>query len=121
MATGARGEGTIETQERAYPLLFTNRALAEAEKALDCSIFDVAQAAQAGRLSLSQVAELLRVGLEYGRREAKWGKDVVRLPLAYDVLEERGYPEVARLVLEGLFAVLAYDPDEAEDEGNPPA
>ena len=118
---GARGEATIETEERAYPLLLTNRALSEIEKALGKSILAIGQQAQRGDISLSDTAELLRIGLEYGRREAKWSKDVVRSPLAYDIMDELGFQPVAMMVLQCLLEVLSYDPSKPEEADNPPA
>jgi hypothetical protein len=124
MATGARGEAFIETAERTYPVLLTNRALAEAEEALGKSVLAIGQAAQRGDIGLRDTAELLRIGLEYGRREAKWGKDVVRSPLAFDILDEVGFQPVAMILLTCLLNVLSYDrekPGKGEDEETPPA
>jgi hypothetical protein len=124
MATGARGESLIETKERAYPILLTNRALAEAEKALGKSVMAIGQEAQRGEISLGDTAELLRIGLEYGRREDKWSKDPVRSPLAYEILDEVGFQPVASMMLGCLLEVLTYDPKnqaEGESKDNPPA
>lgn len=123
MATGARGEGLIETKERTYPVLLTNRALAEVEKNLGKPAMAIARSAGDVQLSISDTAELLRAGLEYGRREEKWSKDAVRLPLAFDIMEEVGWSEAAKVVMECLGAVLTYERpgEDAEDDSRPPA
>lgn len=120
MATGARGEAVVECGGRSYPVLFTNRALAEAEKALGKPALQIGYDAQRGQVSVGDTAELLRIGLEYGRRDAPWSHEPVRSPLAYEILDALGFQSAAVIVLNCLQEVLSYDP-QAEGRENPPA
>lgn len=107
----ARGEGTIELDDREVTVLFTNRALANAEKDLGQGVIGVAQSFQeAGKVG--DVAILLRHGMEAARRDSRRGGRPVSMLEAYEVLDEVGFATVAAVVMEGVAAVLGYSPDE---------
>ncbi len=119
MATGARGEVLVEVGNERVALLYTNRGLAEAEKAMGRSVVAVLRDAEHG-IEVSQVAQLLQVGMEYARREMRAGARVYSLRDAYDLMDRIGYVAAARLVVEGVAAVLNYEAEGANDS-NPPA
>lgn len=107
----ARGEQTIQAGDREVPLLFTNRALAGAEKELGKGIVAVLQNFEDGA-SVSDVAILLRHGMEAARRDARTGGRPVSMLDAYDVLDEAGFAATMMAVVEGVAAVLQYDPED---------
>ena len=67
MTTGARGDVSIQDGEREVRLLYTNRALANAERALGKSVIAVAQAFGTGGCGIYDVAQLLLAGMEAAR------------------------------------------------------
>lgn len=61
---GARGEAIIRSGDAEYRILFTNRALAEAEIAIGKSIIVIARGFVNGATGIGDTAQLLAVGLE---------------------------------------------------------
>jgi len=106
--SGARGEATIIAGEREVRILFTNRALADAEAQIGKSIIAVAQGFADGSSGITETAHLLRAGMEAARRDAGEGGRTVALTDAYVVLDEAGFAAVATAVCEAIAAVLSY-------------
>lgn len=119
MATGARGEGYLELDGESHAILFTNRALADAERATGKTMLQLMQSAQGGALGIGDIAHLLAVGLEYARREGRTGGRSYTLNDAWRFLDQLGFAAVAAVVLEAMAAVMAYS---RTDQGgdNPP-
>jgi hypothetical protein len=105
---GARGESTLEANGREVRVLFTNRALADAEQKLGRSILAVVQGMTNGTTGLSETAQLLRVGMEAARRDAGEPGPAVALNTAFDVMDAAGYGQTAKVVMEAAAAVLSY-------------
>jgi hypothetical protein len=113
---GARGEATIHAGDRGeVQILLTNRALADAERALGRSILAVAGGLADGTTGILEIATLLRVGLEAARRDAKAPGPPVAENTAYDVMDAAGFGAVSVAVMEAVAAVLAFGTGEAED------
>lgn len=113
---GPRGESRIQLPDGSeVVVLFTNRALAEAETALNKSVLQLARQAAEGGIGIGDVAQLLVVGIEYARRDAGTPGPRLNLSDAYRVLDAIGFVAAAQAVLESLAAVLSYQAD------NPPA
>jgi hypothetical protein len=114
----ARGEGTIQADGAEVSVLFTNRALAEAEKAIGRGIIGVAQGFQDGRSGVGDVAQLLRAGMEAARRDQRRGGQAVTLADAYEVLDAAGFTATANVVMTAVAAVLGYsgEVEEADTE-----
>ena len=114
---GARGDITLQAGNREVRLLFTNRALAEAEGAMGKSTIAIAQgfATGEGALSIIELAHMLRAGMEAARRDAREGGRVISLNEAYDVLDEVGFIEVSKAVFGAISEVLSYGSTEAEN------
>lgn len=108
MPTGARGEAFVEVDGQQLPVLLTNRALMEVEKLTGKTILEIVQANGFG---MAEVAQLLRAGLEYGRREARAGGRQYVLDDAWKIIDELGFAAVAKLMLEAVTAVLTFRPD----------
>lgn len=106
---GARGETTIQAGEREVRVLYTNRALAEAEGALGKSIIGVAQGFSAGLSGVTELAHVLRAGMEAARRDARAGGRAIGLEEAYEVLDAAGFASVAQAVFTAVAEVLSYD------------
>lgn len=116
---GARGEATISLDDgREVQVLYTNRALAEAEQALQQSVLEVAQGFADGHSGVYDVAVLLRCGMEAARREARMGGGAISLNNAYEVLDAAGFSAVAAQVMGAVAAVLSYAGGEAGDPKN---
>jgi hypothetical protein len=120
----ARSEGTIQAngadgRPTEVTVLFTNRALAEAEAAIGRGIIGVAQGFRDGRSGVGDVAQLLRAGMEAARRDQRRGGRVVTLLDAYRVLDEAGFTAVAEVVMTAVAEVLGYSGEKAEEEADP--
>lgn len=113
--TGARGEGFVETPDgKQYAILFTNRAIAEAERALKKSVIGMMrdfEAAGVAGLGVNEIGHLLYVGMEHGRRDAHAGGKQLSLSDAWDLMDVIGFAEATRVVLEAISAVLSYSPE----------
>ena len=116
----ARGEGYLRVDEDLETVLFTNRALAQAEVQLAKTVLEIATDAAEGRLGMGDVARLLVIGMQAARREAKSGRKPPNLNDAYDVMDIVGFSETARVVMEALAAVLSYDPNESKETDEDP-
>lgn len=116
---GARGETTIYLPDGSeVTVLYTNRALAEAEQHLGRSIIGVAEGFANGTSGITEIAQTLRVGMEAARRDARSGGRTVTLQDAFDVLDQVGFPQVAAAVMTAVAEVLGYD-GETEPEPDP--
>lgn len=113
----ARGEQFIQAGDREIKILFTNRALAEAEQAMGKSIIGVAQGLVNGQAGIIEVAHLLRTGMQAARREDGERPFAVQMDKAYRLLDEVGFATVTTAVMEAVTAVLGYNPEEEEDDG----
>lgn len=117
---GARGEATIEAGDREVAVLYTNRALAEAEEQIGKSIIETSQGFAEGKIKVSDVAHLLRAGMEAARRDARTGGRPVSMPAVFEVLDEVGLVAVAEVVMIAVAEVLTYGTDaEVDDLPNP--
>ncbi len=120
MATGARGECTLEAEGRSYPVLFTNRALAQAERVINKPMLELLTAIQSRQLGVGDTAQLLAIGLEFGRQDAKAGGRSYRVEDAFHIMDALGFTAVLTAVLEAVAAVLVYD-GETDGDQSPPA
>jgi hypothetical protein len=107
---GARGEQVIETPDGKIRILFTNFALASAEKRLDKSALGVARELIDGRPAIGDVVELLRTGMEAANRESGDRRSVPARE-AYQVVDTVGLVTVVAAVTEAMTAVLIYRGD----------
>lgn len=112
---GARGEGTILAEGREVQVLYTNRAIAQAERALGRSILDVAQGFAEGQSGVGDVAVLLRAGMEAHRRDARVGGRAITVDDAYGVMDDAGFPAVSEVVMLAISDVLSYGVDASPD------
>jgi hypothetical protein len=113
---GARGERVIQAGEKEITVLFTNRALADAEQAMGKSVFEVARGLTNGQSGIGDIAQLLRAGMQAARRDAGERPIAVSIDRAYAILDEAGVIAVAAILMEALTAVLSYS---ASGEGEP--
>jgi hypothetical protein len=118
----ARGEGIIQLENREVTVLFTNKALAAAERQMDKSVLAVAQGFANGDSGISDMANMLQAGMEAARRDMRTGGRPVSLNDAYDVLDDVGFADVATVVMEAVATVLSYskeiEPTDADDDGD---
>ena len=105
---GARGESTLHVGETEYRILFTNRALAEAQSAMGKGIIGVLQGYQGGESGVLETAHLLAAGLEAARRESRSRGIAYTVNDAYRIMDEVGFTAAAKATLEAVAAVLSY-------------
>lgn len=116
----ARGERFFEAGEREIRVMFTNRALVEAERLMGRSVFGVARGLLDGQSGVTEIAALLRAGMEAARRDARERPVRVSSDEAMDILDEAGVTVVATALMEAITAVLSYDGSEAGDGDEEP-
>lgn len=105
---GARGEETIVIGEKEISVLFTNRALAEAEGKLGESVTVTAGKLASGDVSMNTLAELLRCGMQAAARDAG-ETSRVSINEAFDVLDGAGFTFVLEKVATAMTGCLSYD------------
>ncbi len=112
----ARGEGTIRVDGREVTVLFTNRALVQAEKQMGKSVIGVVNGGYE-RLGLSELVVLLRSGMEAAHRD---NGETVRVTLddAYEVLDLAGFTSVYGVVVKGISDVISYSQNGDEPDPN---
>ncbi len=113
--SGARGEGIIELDERQVAILFTNRALAQAEKGMGKSVLGVVGDLGNGQAGIGDVAHLLQAGMEAARRDARAGGRPVTLDDAFEVLDQAGFSATVTAVVGAMAAVISYSREDGED------
>ena len=118
---GARGEGVIPLPEGdEVTVLYTNRALVEAETALGKPILVAVQAMAEGAIAVGDVVQLLLVGMRAARRDARTSGAVPTVADAYDIMDQVGLTSVTAIVIEAVAAVLSYgqNTDAADQDPN---
>jgi hypothetical protein len=115
--TGARGEVQLTVPQGPVRLLFTNRALAQAETTSGLSIMKIVTAMSEKDVSQNLLAALLQAGMQAARREAGQ-PGAVSLDEAWVVIEALGYRAVLVPVVEAVAAVFSWG---AEETDSPPA
>lgn len=110
----ARGEGTLTVDGSPVDILFTNRALAQAEVQLGRPVLQIAGDAE--NLGMGDLARLMLVGMNAARRDAKTGGKPPNLNDAWDAMDAVGFKESLRVVIEALAAVLGYSQDDDGEE-----
>lgn len=125
MPTGARGEAILTVDGKEYRVLFTNRALAEAEKALGKSTTAIMRAAINNELGIGDLAVLIQVGMNAARRDAMGGTRLLPANAALDLLDHLGFLKALVPVVTAITEVLTYDPESGGEGGDaeetPPA
>ncbi len=114
MAGRARGEEILVHRGEELPMLLTNRALADIEQATGKTIVQLAQAAKTGDLGVSDVAEMLRAGLEYGRRDAKTRSKAYTMADVWDIMDEQGFVTCLKCAINAVASVLSFRVTEGE-------
>lgn len=112
---GARGERIIQAGEQEVRVLFTNRALADAEKNMGKSVFSVARGLVNGQSGIGDIANLLQAGMRAARRDAGEKPFAVSLDRAFAILDEAGVTAVTTAVMEAMTDVLSYKPEDGAD------
>jgi hypothetical protein len=124
MTTGARGEGILQLDDGEVRVLFTNRALAEIEQklALKLKLLSGESAISEFLLGLGvgDTAQVLQVGMEAARHDARAGGRSTTLSDAYRVLDEVGIVQVSTVLVEAIAAVLTFGVNSEEADENPP-
>ncbi len=116
---GARGESQLEVKGQTHNLLYTNRALIEAEQQTGKSILALFDGVRDNTLRFGELVIMLRVGLEAARRDSKAGGKPVTQEDALNISEEAGFTAVLEAVLTGMGAVLKYSGEEETGESRP--
>lgn len=104
----ARGEEVIRTSDdREITILFTNRALAQAEERLGEPIIVIAGKLANGQVGMNQVVQLLRCGMEASDRD-RGGQGRVSVQDAYAVIDDVGFLNVVPVIITAMTGCLSY-------------
>ena len=104
----ARSETVLTAGSKEVRLLYTNRALAEAEAQSGKSIVSITQGLSTGASGISEIAALVRAGMEAARRDAGAGGRAVSMNDAYEVMDEVGFELITTTVVTAVAEVLSY-------------
>jgi hypothetical protein len=113
------GSKTILVGDKEVEVLFSNRAIANAERIMEKGIIGVLNGFQGGGSGVFEVAVLLQTGMEAARRYNRAGGARVTLDDAYGILDEFGFTTIAAPIFEAIGAVLAADGENLEGEESP--
>ncbi|MFH0902333.1 MAG: GTA-gp10 family protein [Pseudomonadota bacterium] len=116
---GARGEGYLDLDGETYAVLFTNRAIAEAEKATGKGILQLLNGFRNDTTGVIDLVQLLAVGLEAARREGRSRAGGYNINDAWRLLDQLGFATVAEVVFGALADVMSYRPK--RETSDPPA
>jgi hypothetical protein len=117
--SGARGEAYLVVDGDQRAILFTNRALADAERLTGKTTLQLMRGVQSNELSISDVAQMLLVGMEHARREYHSPARAYTIADAWAVMDACGFGPVAAAVMEAIAAVMSYDGGKHADESPP--
>lgn len=106
-------ERVIQAGDREVRVLFNNRALAEAEQAMNLPVTQWNEG-----MGVIAVAQLLRAGMESARRAARTPGRPVSLNEAYRVMDAAGFAPVTTAVMEAVAEVLSYRNDEGDEDAD---
>lgn len=120
MMTGARGEAFLQVGDESYPILFTNRAIFEAERVTGKPVLHIIRTISEETLSMGDLVRLLFIGVEHGRRDARQEKRPYTLKNAWDIIDAAGFRAVLAAVFEALAMVLSYSQETEEADESPP-
>jgi hypothetical protein len=104
----ARSEKIIQAGDKEIRLLFTNMALASAEAATGKSILIMARSFSNGEASITDAVSITRSAMEAARRDAKSVGQPVSLVDAYEVMDNFGFIELAKVIIGAMNEVLGY-------------
>lgn len=116
------GYATIVTPDREIPMLFTNRAIANAEKIMNKGILGVLSGFQDGGSGVFEVAVLLQAGMEAARVDGRLSGSRTTLNHAYKILDDVGFTFVASKVFEAVGEVISKEQEfidaDFDDDGS---
>ncbi len=112
----ATGRGYLAAGEDKIEILFTNRALAQAETQLGKTVLQIVSDASGDNLGIGDVTRLLLVGMQAARHDKKERGTPPSMKDAFSVMDQGGFAEVRRVVLEARAAVRSYDPNQNTEE-----
>lgn len=112
-----RGEAFIELDgEQQVGMLFTIRAISQAEKKIGTGILALIAETQAGTVGMEAVATLLQCGVMAYRNENGGKSKQATLEYAYDVIGAAGYSHAVEVIFEAIADALSYDSRSASGE-----
>lgn len=106
VGVGARGDGVLTVEGEPVRVLFTNRALADAEAAVGRTVLQIVRDFES--LGIRETAQLLRVAMDAARRDDRSGTRAISMEDAWRVMDAVGFAEVATLLVQAISAVLSY-------------
>lgn len=112
VSIGARGEATLKTANGNVYILFTNRAIANAEGMMGKSIIN---ALNRDNFGMSELAYLLLAGMQCAKSNARISGRGITLEDAYEVIDTAGFTQTANAVTEAVAAVISYEPAQEAD------
>lgn len=111
------GSRVIHHGDEEIQILFSNRAIADAERIMGKGIIGVLRGFNSGDAGVSEVAALLQAGIEAARRFYRLGGKRITLNDAFNLMDEIGFTALAPVVFEAIGEVISYESDEySQDE-----
>ena len=114
---GARGESVIRYAGHEVQVLFTNRAILNAEQQLNKGILAVLDEFMRNVGGYTELVALLRAGMEAARIDARSGGKPISNNDALEVLDGAGFTAVVGPVMEALAAVISYTTEADGSQG----
>jgi hypothetical protein len=119
VSAGARGESYLVVDGDQRLILFTNRALADAERLTGKTVLQLMRGVQNNELSMTDSVQMLLVGMEHARRDSRVAGRAYTIADAWAVMDACGFGSVAAAVMEAIAAVMSYDGGKQSDESPP--
>lgn len=122
---GARKEAILQVKDeegtvvREHRLLFSTRALADAEAKIGKSMTQILGGFGTGRSGVREIALLVQAGLEAQRRDGGISKEPVSYDEACDLVDLIGLSPTAEAINDAIAAVFSYGkPSEEGSDGS---
>jgi len=110
------GTGVINHNGGEILVLYSNRAIAEAESMMGKGIIGVLNGFENGQSGVKEVAVLFSAGMDAARRYYRLGGKRASLQDAYDLMDQIGFTVVAAEVFQAVSEVIAHSGDDNQDE-----
>ena len=113
---GARGEAVIQTEAGEVRILYTARAIVDIEKTIGKAVPQIMQAFEVGEWYTSEIAHMLRAGMENHRRDSGMRGQIVSFNNALDMIDEIGFSSIAVFVFEAIQQFYTFGTEDSDTD-----
>lgn len=110
------GTKVIQNGDAEILLLYSNRAIADAERLMGKGIIGVLNGFETGQSGVNEIAALLAAGMEAARRYYRLGGKRVTLNQAFEIMDQIGFTVAMANVFEAVGEVIAFEPEDEESD-----